>query len=304
MRPFLSLTALFIAAALTQPAAIAAPDSHSHSVSSSDEDTPAATCADLHIQIENRPATIRSEEKSIPKSVGTLTIHSEANGGLQVHGWDQDHYSITACKALDPERSDADQFASQIKLNVDRNNVSVSGPSDHHHWTVFLLIRAPKSADLSLNSNNGPVSIYNVDGKLTAQAINGPVSLRNFSGDADISAQNGPIDIAGNSGNLRLHTENGPISVALDGQAWKGKGLQADAQNGPVELRVPKNYQSGVLIESNGNSPMSCHASVCDAARKTWDEDQHRIEFGNSPAIIHLTTVNGPVSVRQGNDKS
>ncbi len=304
MKPFLSLATLFIASALTQSFAVAAPAPDRHSVSSSDEDNPAATCADLHIQIENRPATIRSEEKSIPKSAGTLTVHSEANGGLQVHGWNQDHYSVTACKALDPDRTDADQFAAQIKLNVDGNTVSVSGPSDHHHWTVFLLIRAPKSADLSLHSNNGPLSIYNLDGKLAAQAVNGPVSVRNFSGDADINAQNGPIDLSGNSGNLRLHTENGPISVSLNGSAWQGKGLQADAQNGPVELRVPKNYQSGVLIESNGHSPMSCKASVCDDARKTWDDDQHRIEFGQSPAIIHLTTVNGPVSVRQGNDKS
>ena len=304
MKPFLCLATLFIAFALTQSFAVAAPAPDRHSISSSDDDSPAATCADLHIQIENRPATIRSEEKSIPKSVGTLTVRSEANGGLQVHGWDQDHYSVTACKALGPDRNDADQLASQIKLNVDGNNVSISGPSDHHHWTVFLLVRAPKSADLSLHANNGPLSIYNLDGKLAAQAINGPISMRNFSGEADINAQNGPIDLSGNSGNLRLHTENGPISVSLNGSAWQGKGLQADAQNGPVELRVPKDYQSGVLIESNGRSPMSCHASVCDGASKTWDEDQHRIQFGQSPAIIHLSTVNGPVSVRQGNDKS
>ena len=83
----------------------------------------------------------------------------------------------------------------------------------------------------------------------------------------------------------------------LKGDSWKGSGLEADAQNGPLSLRLPKNYQSSVLLESNGNSPMSCHASVCDDARKTWDEDHRRIEFGSAPAVIHLSTVNGPISV-------
>jgi DUF4097 and DUF4098 domain-containing protein YvlB len=164
-------------------------------------------------------------------------------------------------------------------------------------------VRAPNSADLELHSKNGPLAIYDLDGKLSARALNGPVSIRGFSGDADISAQNGPIDLSGNSGKLRLHTENGPISVSLNGHSWQGAGLEAEAKNGPVNLRIPKNYQSGVLIESNGSSPMSCHASVCDEARKTWDANQRRMEFGSSPAVIHVSTVNGPIAVRQENDQ-
>ena len=192
-----------------------------------------------------------------------------------------------------------EQIFSQIKLSVENGRVSVSGPSDHDNWTVFLLVRAPKSANIELRANNGPLSIYDLDGKLFARTTNGPISLRGFSGDADISAVNGPIDLTGNSGKLRLHTENGPISVSLSGDAWNGSGLEADAQNGPLTLRVPKNYQSSLLVESNGHSPMSCQASFCNDARKTWDEDRRRIEFGNSPAVIHLSSVNGPISVKQ-----
>jgi len=31
--------------------------------------------------------------------------------------------------------------------------------------------------------------------------------------------------------------------------------------------------------------------------RKTWDDDHKRIEYGSGPAVIRLTTVNGPVTV-------
>jgi DUF4097 and DUF4098 domain-containing protein YvlB len=263
------------------------------------EHGPVADCASLHIRMNDRAAEIRSEERTFTRPEGPLSIESEVNGGLQVQGWDKDAYSVTACKAADASSNDVERIFSQIKLSVENGRVSVSGPSEHDNWTVFLLVRAPRSANLELRANNGPLSIYELDGKLVARAINGPISLQGFSGDANISAENGPIDLVGDSGKLRLHTENGPISVSLSGDAWKGSGLEADAQNGPLTLRVPKNYQSSLLVESDGHSPLSCQASFCNDARKTWDEDRRRIEVGNAPAVIHLSTVNGPIAVKQ-----
>jgi DUF4097 and DUF4098 domain-containing protein YvlB len=191
---------------------------------------------------------------------------------------------------------------SQITMSVENGTVSTKGPGDEEDWTVYLLIRAPKSAAVELDTENGPISLYDVNGKLTAHAHNGPISLRNFSGDADVSAQNGPISVEGSSGNVRVRTENGPINVELKGTSWNGAGLSADAQNGPVTLSVPSGYQSGFVVETRNYTPMSCKASVCDNARKTWDEDHRRIEYGSSPAVLRLSTVNGPISVRDSRD--
>ena len=296
----ISVAGLFVAGVLSAPIAASPVSSHHHSISTSGgEHGPVADCAGLRIHLNDRAAEMRSEERTITRPDGPLRVESEVNGGLQVQGWDKDIYSVTVCKAVDASTGNVEQIFSQIKLSVENGRVSVSGPSGRDNWTVFLLIRAPKSANLELKAQNGPLSIYDLDGKLVARAINGPISLQGFSGDADISAENGPIDLTGNSGKMRLHTENGPISVSLSGDAWKGSGLQADAQNGPLTLRVPKNYQSSLLVESDGHSPMSCQASFCSDAHKTWDEDSRRIEFGNAPAVIHLSTVNGPISVKQ-----
>jgi DUF4097 and DUF4098 domain-containing protein YvlB len=296
----ISVAGLFLAGALNGPIVAGPASSQHHSMSIfGGEHGPVADCAGLHIHLNERAAEMRSEERTITRPDGPLRVESEVNGGVQVQGWDKDTYSVTMCQAVDASRNKAEQIFSQIKLSVENGRVSVSGPSDHDHWTVFLLVRAPKSANLELRANNGPLSVYNLGGKLVVRAVNGPISLQGFSGDADISAVNGPIDLTGNSGKLRLHTENGPISVSLSGDSWKGSGLQADAQNGPLTLRVPKNYQSSLLVESDGHSPMNCQASFCSDAHKTWDEDRRRIEFGNSPAIIHLSTVNGPISVKQ-----
>ncbi len=259
-------------------------------------DGPAADCSDLHIRLDGERPTIQSEERTVSKAeAAVLRVHEVENGGVQVQGWDKDVYSVTACKAA--VGGDAARLLSQIKLAVQGGEVSVSGPhGDREDWTVYLLIRTPRSADIEVTAHNGPVSFYTVDGKVTTRATNGPISMKDCSGEANISAENGPISFSGTSGKLRLHTQNGPISVSL-GANWDGSELVADAVNGPLTLRVPSGFRSSFLVESNGHSPVSCHASICADARKTWDDDHRRIEYGSGSPVIRLSTENGPISV-------
>ena len=280
------------------PAAPAAPSWENEHIWGSTHwgDGPAADCSDLHIRLDGERPTIESEERTVSKAeASVLRVHEVENGGVQVQGWDKDVYSVTACKAA--VGGDAARLLSQIKLAVQGGEVSVSGPhGDRGDWTVYLLIRTPRSADIEVTTHNGPVSFYTVDGKITTRATNGPISMKDCSGEANISAENGPISFSGNSGKLRLHTQNGPITVSL-GSNWDGSELVADAVNGPLTLRVPSGFRSSFLVESNGHSPVSCHASICSDARKTWDDDHRRIEYGSGSPVIRLSTENGPISV-------
>jgi hypothetical protein len=250
----------------------------------------------LHIRLNDERPTIEAEERTVGKGeAAVLRVHEVENGGVQVRGWDKDTYSVTACKAA--VGGDAARLLSQIKLAVQGGEVSVSGPhGERNDWTVFLLIRTPRAADIEVTTHNGPVSFYAVDGKITTRATNGPISLKDCSGEANISAENGPISFSGTSGKLRLHTQNGPITVSL-GSNWDGSELVADAVNGPLTLRVPSGFRSSFLVESNGHSPVSCHASICSDARKTWDDEHRRIEYGSGSPVIRLSTENGPISV-------
>jgi DUF4097 and DUF4098 domain-containing protein YvlB len=288
-------------AAPAAPAVPALPWMESHETGTSrsrHHHGPASDCSDLQIEFRNEPAILETEERTLSRSeASVLRVKELENGGIQVQGWENDVYSVTACKAADATRGDAKQLLSEIKLSVQGGQVSVTGPTRHNDWTVFLLIRTPRAAEVELKAHNGPVSLYKVDGKITARGTNGPISMEDCAGEADIAAVNGPISYSGAGGKLRLHTENGPISVALDGANWSGSGLVADAVNGPLTLSVPAGFQSSFLVESNGHSPMSCHASICGDARKTWDDEHRRIEYGSGTPLIRLSTENGPISV-------
>jgi hypothetical protein len=288
------------------PVAPAAPSAAVSSVATSEwegpgssrHDGPISNCSELHMEFHGQPGIVESEERTFSKAdAKVLRMEELENGGVQVQGWDKDLYSVTACKSADASSHNAKEILSEIKLSVQDGRVSVSVPDRRNDWNVYLLIRTPRAAEVELKSHNGPVSFYGVDGKITAHGTNGPISIQDCSGAADISAVNGPISFSGTGGKLRLHTENGPISLALNAATFGGSGLVADAVNGPLTLRVPTGFQSSFVVESTGHSPVSCHASICLDARKTWDDEHRRIEFGSGAPLIHLSTQNGPISV-------
>jgi len=82
--------------------------------------------------------------------------------------------------------------------------------------------------------------------------------------------KNGPISIDGGSGNIKVRATNGPLSVDLDGRSFNGT-LDATTQNGPLTVRIPRGYNSGVVVESRGHGPVSCHAEGCGKARSNSD---------------------------------
>src|SRR5437879_8852296 len=150
--------------------------SHRHSVNiSGGHKHPITDCSDLRIQFDERDAVVRSEEKTLTKSeAAVLQVHPHENGGVQVVGWDKETYSVTACKAAAGSGDAAERILSQIIMSTENGRVSTKGPAGDDDWTVYLLIRTPKSASIELDTMNGPISLYDVNGKLTARAHNGP----------------------------------------------------------------------------------------------------------------------------------
>jgi len=271
---------------------------HRHTLDTSySQETPAVTCSDLHVRFDRHDTVMQTEERTITRSEApTLRIVAESNGGIQVQGWDQDTYSITLCKAAEAG-NDADALLSRIHLTFQSGELGISGPSSHDHWSAHLLVRAPKAAALDLHVNNGPMTLYHIDGYLKVRAENGPVTVTGCSGELDLNSHNGPVTLEGNSGKQTVHTENGPVTLSLSGYSWEGSGIEAHATNGPVKLQIPSGYKSGVILESDGHGPFQCTSSVCSEGRKTWDDESKRIEFGYGPTLVRVSTVNGPVSV-------
>lgn len=298
MRRLSLLSAAFL---LTGATLFAHDSSHrgNRSISFDDDDNAPANCSSLRVKFDGDRVPVVTENVPVG-NVRSLRVRSEMHGGIRVVGDASGGYSVTACKA-----SGLNGDVSRIRVSVKGNEVSATGPDDDD-WIVYFIVRAPRNATLDVSSSNGPVGVYDFDGTLTARATNGPVGLKDSRGTIDASTVNGPISIEGGSGNVKLNATNGPVAVTLDGSSWQGGNLDASTENGPVSLSLPRGYRSGVIVESRGHGPVSCRAEGCLEARRraiTNDNDDYdnrprRLELGSGATAVRLSTVNGPISVK------
>ena len=250
------------------------------------------TCDDLKITFNDEPA-VRAEEDVPVASLAALNVNSDQKGGIHVVGWSDSRYAVKVCKAA----AFAEDLGS-VRASVSGNTVSASGP-ESGNWVAYFIVHVPRGAQLGLSTHNGGIGLHNVDATVTARADNGPISIKDSPGTIDAETTNGPISIAGDSGTVKANASNGPISVKLAGSRWRGT-LDAHTQNGPLSVKISPSYHSGVTIESAGHGPVSCHAEACRQARRTWDDDDNRrIDLGDGVTNVHMSTVNGPVSVKE-----
>ena len=259
-----------------------------------DNHSAAEECSGRHVRFNDSASFVKKEVidagnlRSLKVSVTNAPVSVEGGGA---------GYTITVCKAAEVA-SDLDA----IRVSLEGNELKATGPDDRR-WMVMYHLSVPRGADLDLSAKNGPLSIHDVDGTIVARSHNGPVSLKNIDGNVDAQTQNGPVSISGGSGTMKVTASNGPLSVDLSGGAWNGT-LDASTKNGPLTVSVPRTFASGVVVEASGRGPINCRAEGCARFWREQDGDDdgrepRRIELGSGPVNVRLSTVNGPVTVRE-----
>jgi DUF4097 and DUF4098 domain-containing protein YvlB len=257
-----------------------------------------ANCNREHSNFGDDLETYTAQENFTVPMDGAMAVTAAHNGGVRLVAGSGNNYEVTLCKYAGADsESEGNQILGQIKAEHSSNAISVRGPESGRHWTASLIIRVPQGANMSVSAHNGPVSAKSISGTFKLDTVNGPIAVENVTGKVTAVAKNGPIAFNGDAGDYDLQTQNGPISIDLENHSWQNGKLDARANNGPISLNLPKGYQSGVVVSSDGHAPMSCEADVCSEARKTWDDNGKKIEFGSGNPVIKISTHNGPVSV-------
>lgn len=260
----------------------------------------AADCSSVNMMFGDFEVGRAEQYGTVPVSAGTLELRPDFNGGVKIEKGSGAAYGITACIAAGARtQGEAQAAANEVRLSIQGNRVRITGGSSRN-WSAQLIVTAPDGASIDAETSNGPLGVAGVSGTFALRASNGPISLRDVTGKITARASNGPIDVTGSRGEFDVETSNGPISVRLDGQRWEGR-LTGRAQNGPLTVSVPSSYQSGVEISSSFHSPWTCQVEACrnGNGNRDWDERSRSLKLGSDPIVVKLTTVNGPVTVRE-----
>jgi DUF4097 and DUF4098 domain-containing protein YvlB len=230
----------------------------------------------------NRDREVSCEVRhlSLKRGSGPIQVDPGDNGGVSVEGWDSDTVGLSArVQANGDTQGDADDLAHRITVSVSGSTIQVNGPASRRHagWGVEIVLYVPRHTDLSLHTQNGPISVANVNGTMDLSTVNGPLSLQGVAGDVHARAQNGPVD------------------VELKGSSWDGAGLDAETVNGPVDLSIPRAYSANLETGTvNGPWDLRMPLTVTLMGRSP----RHiTTKLGSGGAPVRVVTTNGPVTV-------
>lgn len=282
------------------PVAMALPLPHMPMMPAEAGESRETRCTENNINFGDWGETFHAEESRTIAAPATLEIEAARNGPAEVRGADRRDVGITICKYVQADsQQEADSVFSQIQLVTDGGRISVAGP-DERHWSAALFVEVPRNQSLRLQAVNGPADLEDLTGALDLTIKNGPLELRRISGQLHAEAHNGPVSLHEGSGDLQIEAQNGPIMIELGGKGWQGTKLDASTHNGPLEVKVPKGFGSGVEIESGGG-PVSCGLENCGVLLGGNRETQH-LKIGGDPVVVHLRTDHGPVSIQSAMD--
>ena len=218
-------------------------------------------------------------EKHIPAS-RLLDIDGQQNGSVSVHGWDQSEVYVIAKVQTDGEDAgEARDIASRITVEMDGGHLRAEGPSARRNqsWSVSYEVWIPRQTDVRVSTQNGGISVDNVDARLDLGAVNGGIALRSVSGD------------------VRGETTNGPLNVELEGDRWRGTGLDLRTTNGPVNLDIPEGYSARLETGTvNGGMRIDFPITLQGMIGRRIST-----QLGNGGAMIRAITTNGPVEIHR-----
>ena len=214
----------------------------------------------------------------------TLTVDASPNGGVSVTGWDRDSVHVRVkIQATAGDEAEARELAGQLRVVNENGNLRVDGPSSRRYasWAVSFEIYAPRRVDLDLSTQNGPLAVEDVTGRLR------------------LEAQNGPLALDGVSGDVRARAQNGPLHVTLAGTRWEGTGLDAETQNGPLDLVVPDGYNAQ-LETGTINGPLDIGFPITVQGRIGMGSRRRlTTTLGSGGTLVRAVTTNGPASLRR-----
>jgi len=230
---------------------------------------------------DGRVSHCEVREFAFPRGKRPIAIRGGDNGGMTVMGWDRDSvrivYRVTA-RANTEERAAA--LASSIRLAIASGWLEPDGPeaTRSEWWSVEVKAWVPRSSQLALETENGPLGVRGVKGTMDLNTTNGPMSL---------------VDLGGA---VEARVQNGPLNVELAGSQWDGTGLDAEAQNGPLNLSLPAKY-SAELVTGTISGPRSFEYAIERGQRGEWIETT----LGKGGKRVRVVTHNGPFHIEERN---
>ncbi|MDQ3743528.1 MAG: DUF4097 family beta strand repeat-containing protein [Acidobacteriota bacterium] len=254
----------------------------------------ALTVADASRAQSSLPQLTEEFHQVYPLSADGRISLSNINGGVRISAWDRNEVKVDAVKrAYTPER------LQEARIEVDAGasyvHIETKYPEGNLTWrrngdddrrdnpaSVEYTLTVPRGASLEeVSLINGGLQIEGLAGSVRASSVNGRVTARGLTGTVNLSVVNGGLDATldrlNESGTVSLSAVNGSLVVTLPSDA--NATLRASTVHGAIsnDFKLPVREGEYVGRDLEGR-------------------------LGQGAARVHLSNVNGSISVRRAND--
>lgn len=191
--------------------------------------------------MSGHPVAVYCEVRDVGtfKPSSTIEVDGGDRSGVRVRGSARGDARVRlVIQAQGRTVDDARALAQAVTIDLTQTPLHVSGidresargESSRHFVSASIVIDAPEHANLYLRVNYAPLEVEGMTSKMDLRAAYGPLTMRDLGGD------------------VRARVDHGPIMVELSSSKWDGAGLDAEAQYGPLTLRVPRDFSADLTI--------------------------------------------------------
>jgi hypothetical protein len=210
-----------------------------------------------------------------------LDIDAGRNGGIRIRGWDRGDVLVrTRIEAYADTDANARRLVAGVRVDTSGSRIRAEGPDTTNReesWSVSFEISVPRNAMLTLNTNNGGISIDD------------------FRGSAKFHAKNGGLNFTNVGGDLQGETTNGGVNVDVTGDHWDGSGLDVETRNGGIQMTLPKGFSAQLEAgTTHGRVSIDFPITVTGTIGRRLDTT-----LGSGGPKLRAVTTNGGVTIRQ-----
>lgn len=211
---------------------------------------------------------------------------SNINGDVQISSWDRNEVKVDAVKYADT-KEELDEAKIEVDAGKDYVSIRTRYPDHDHNWggrnhpaSVEYTLTVPRQAKLDeINLVNGALDISGVSGEVRASCVNGRLEAKNLAGEA------------------KLSTVNGRLEGAFD--TLPSNSVELNSVNGGIELTIPSDSNARIeasTVSGGIDNDFGLHVSHHFVGHNLDGE------LGSGGANIHLSDVNGRISIHHAQD--
>lgn len=225
-------------------------------------------------------------DAGVRPTASTIEVDGGAQSGVFVRGGARKDVRVRlVIQAQGGSVDEAKQLAQRVRLDGDWP-LRVSGVTPRDRWqernsdrfvSATFVLDVPQESNLSLDVGYAPLEVENVRGKLDLRADHGPLTARDVGGE------------------VRARVTYGPLLVDVGTQKWVGAGLDAEADYGPVTLRVPRNFNADLEIGAL-HGPFDIDFPL---TLTRFDRSLISTKLGTGGPRVHAVARYGPFSLKE-----